>query len=152
MKTLKIACFLMGMIAIVKLVYTYTIIPAATVQQPQDLNITLTIVNLAVALVSAAISFLLAKKLNRSAFGWGIFSFFLPFFSCFILPFLKWKETTYRPATSYNSSSYGNSSWGSGYYSDKTCSSCHKSVPTSSRAGQYCPHCGVYWSTETTKR
>lgn len=30
----------------------------------------------------------------------------------------------------------------------KTCSSCHKVVPPASRAGERCPHCGAYWSTE----
>ncbi len=30
----------------------------------------------------------------------------------------------------------------------KHCSACGKIVSNSSRAGQRCPHCGAYWSTE----
>jgi len=32
----------------------------------------------------------------------------------------------------------------------KNCGSCGKPVPLSSAAGQRCPHCGAYWSTERT--
>jgi hypothetical protein len=34
-------------------------------------------------------------------------------------------------------------------YQTKKCSRCGKQVSLSSRAGQYCPHCGARWSTET---
>jgi predicted RNA-binding Zn-ribbon protein involved in translation (DUF1610 family) len=30
----------------------------------------------------------------------------------------------------------------------KYCSACRKAVPSSSRAGMHCPHCGAYWSRE----
>ncbi len=26
------------------------------------------------------------------------------------------------------------------------CSHCHRNVPSTSHAGQLCPHCGLYWS------
>ncbi|MCY2987229.1 MAG: hypothetical protein NTY19_05090 [Planctomycetota bacterium] len=31
------------------------------------------------------------------------------------------------------------------------CSKCKKPVPITSRAGQTCPHCGIYWSGEQSK-
>jgi predicted RNA-binding Zn-ribbon protein involved in translation (DUF1610 family) len=33
----------------------------------------------------------------------------------------------------------------------KNCSACGKSVSNSSAAGQRCPHCGAYWSSENTR-
>ena len=34
----------------------------------------------------------------------------------------------------------------------KTCGSCGGNVSLSASAGQHCPHCGVYWGVETSKR
>ena len=34
----------------------------------------------------------------------------------------------------------------------KSCGSCHGTVSQYSRTGQTCPHCGVTWGQETTKR
>lgn len=39
---------------------------------------------------------------------------------------------------------------GSVYWEQKLCSACGREVPLSSHAGQHCPHCGAYWSYETT--
>jgi len=94
---------------------------------------------------------MLAKKLKRSAFGWGIFAFFLPFIACFILPFLK-EGDPLKKSSWWNSSEGTSGSWDSGYgtagYSRKTCGACHREVPLSSHSGQCCPYCGVYWGAE----
>lgn len=39
---------------------------------------------------------------------------------------------------------------GSVYWEQKFCSACGREVPLSSHTGQRCPHCGAYWSYETT--
>ena len=36
------------------------------------------------------------------------------------------------------------------YVIEKRCSNCNRVVPNSSHAGQRCPHCGAYWSYETS--
>lgn len=38
------------------------------------------------------------------------------------------------------------------YSASKSCSRCGRQVSLSSTAGQTCPHCGAYWSTEHTSR
>jgi hypothetical protein len=40
---------------------------------------------------------------------------------------------------------------GYSYGFSKTCSNCGRQVPSSSAAGQRCPYCGAYWSTEHRK-
>ena len=161
MKALKIACFLLGVIHVVRMVLMYIQIPDISTDQmesavsqqqlQQGTTIALTMV---VSAISATLCVLLAKKLKRSAAGWGIFGFFLPYIACFILPFLK--EADPQKKTSWWSSQQGSgSSWGSGYgtsyYSRKTCSACGREVPSDSHAGQYCPHCRAYWGSENKR-
>lgn len=45
-------------------------------------------------------------------------------------------EAPYVPATEYQTV----------YEEYLYCENCNKKVPTSSKAGQRCPHCGVYWT------
>lgn len=143
MKKLKIICFIMYLLSSVIL-----IIPISFQNSIADNHDSFLIFYLIIYLIIITItvinSVILAKKLNRSEFGWGIFSFFMPYLSCFILPFLnEAEERSYSKSSSYESGSYGST-----YMSDKSCSACGKSVSLSSLAGQSCPHCGAYWGSE----
>jgi uncharacterized membrane protein YgcG len=157
MKALRIGCFAMGLISIARTVYIYSSAPSAMQQQQQQPQATAIVFTLFISIASTVICVLLARKLNRSAAGWGIFGFFLSYISCFILPFLKERDPNAKSAswwnTAGNSGNSGGSNYGgTSYYGEKTCSRCGRVVSSSSRAGQSCPHCGAYWSTETEKR
>ncbi|MBN1995972.1 hypothetical protein JW935_00385 [candidate division KSB1 bacterium] len=72
-----------------------------------------------------------------------------------VICILLWKTAFKRNLAASFFDSLPSSSGGGGYtYTSaiKTCSRCGRSVPLSSHAGQSCPHCGAYWSTETTRR
>ncbi len=94
-------------------------------------------------------SLALAKALNRPRADWGVVAVFLPYFSCSYLGMSKrnWESSKGIIGTilgSFSSASPG----GGGFSVAKTCSRCGKSVSAAARAGQRCPHCGAYWSSE----
>jgi hypothetical protein len=155
MKALRISCFTIGLLSLGR--SFYPVFLSKNPAEMQQYSPVLVVISLATAVICAVICVLLAKKLNRSTAGWGIFGFFVPFIACFILPFLKVVDPATKGTswwnTAGNSGSYGDSSYGgTSYYDQKTCSRCGKVVSSSSRAGQNCPHCGVHWSTESQKR
>jgi len=139
MRYLKIACFISALFGVANFIapLAYGIENSPEYQGPLSFIITV---------VTVAVTAMLAKKLHRSAWGWGIFSLLLPFVSGFIIPFLGVKK--YYGGGDYDYS--GGSGYTSTYLSDKSCSACGRSVPLSSASGQCCPYCGAYWSTETT--
>jgi hypothetical protein len=61
-----------------------------------------------------------------------------------IIAFLNQAE--YKPRIDYGYN--GTSPSTSTYVDNKSCSACGRSVSLAASAGQRCPHCGVYWSTE----
>jgi hypothetical protein len=119
------------------------------------------------------ISMVLAKSLNRSFIDWGILSFIFPFLAPTILAIKKKKPErevvtgfganiifgiidsfffkiitiifsvifagSYSKAGEVSASNVGES---------KVCGKCGKAVPISASAGQSCPHCDAYWSSE----
>ena len=140
-KNLRIASFILGLVALINLIVSFN------TEKYENIN---SLLYNPLAIAAVVVNVILAKKLDRSAWGWGIFSLFLPFLACFILSFLDESEDddySYPGGSSYGSSSYGNT-----YATDKSCTACGKGVPLSSAAGQHCPHCGVYWSSETETR
>lgn len=139
MKPLRVTCFILGVISVISFVLSFFFL---NYPDKHKNGFMLVSFRLGITIVAVVISAVLAKKLNRSVVGWIFFSLFFPFISCFILPFLD--EAPYR-----SSSFFGGSSYGGSYYADKKCSACGKSVPLSSTSGQRCPHCGVYWSSES---
>jgi hypothetical protein len=156
MKALKIACFAMGLAGIANIAFNYSTAPAVVPQQQPTMGPSVAF-SLLIGVISAILCVKLAGKLHRSKVGWGIFGFFLSYIACFILPFLNERDPS-APRNSWwntagsSGSSWGNSYGGTSYYGQKTCSRCGRVVPSTSRPGQSCPHCGAYWSTESEKR
>lgn len=151
MKTLKIVCFALGLLGWVRLLYTFLLNSQAA--QPQPPLSTILISVYTYSILSTIIVVLLARKLKRSAVGWGIFSFFLPYIACLILPFLKEGDPVKRRSWWEPIGSGGNQ-WGSyntTEWSQKTCGACGREVPPDSHSGQRCPHCGAYWGAENKK-
>lgn len=146
MKNLRIACFMLSLIQIglfIRNIFLATRqqAPAAIDQAKSYSSLTL---GFTLTIITIIFVVILAGKLNRSRIGWGIFSLLLPWAAGIIIAFLK--EAEYKPKIDY---SYTKPSYsGSTYVSQKTCSACGRSVSLSATAGQRCPHCGVYWSTE----
>ncbi len=154
MKKLRIACFILALVN-----FLYFI--ASFIWPIQNNLITnneyLLYLGIAARIMAVVITVILAGKLNRSFFGWFVFSLLLPWLSCFIIAFLNENEYDRSNGFNYESSWYNNddgyssyrsSSYDSTYLSDKSCSACGRSVSLSSLAGQRCPHCGAYWSDE----
>jgi hypothetical protein len=105
--------------------------------------------------ISAVIlSIALAKSLNRSRWDWGILSFLFPYLAPTILVFHKKSPEGERGvARRLVSAMFGAGSTGTVLSSaSKNCGRCGKEVPLDARAGERCPHCGAYWSTERTIR
>jgi hypothetical protein len=98
------------------------------------------------ALVAAA---MLAKRLNRNPWVWGIGCLFLAGILPIVLALLGRAAKPFK----FEASAPRASSWGGfgSYTRDKRCSRCGRSVPLTSHAGQSCPFCGAYWSSEETK-
>jgi hypothetical protein len=156
MKALRISCFILGLLSFARMFYP-VVLYKNPAEMPQQNSPALMVVSIATAVICAVICVILAGKLHRSTVGWGIFGFFVSFIACFILPFLKEIDPATKGTSWWNTAGSSGSSWnnnygGTSYYSEKTCTSCHRIVPSTSRPGQHCPHCGVYWSTESTKR
>jgi len=88
MKKLKIICFIMYLLSSVIL-----IIPISFQNSIADNHDSFLIFYLIIYLIIITItvinSVILAKKLNRSEFGWGIFSFFMPYLSCVKVVLMK---------------------------------------------------------------
>lgn len=146
MKNLRIVCFALAIINILLFIRNFYQVAQ---QQPivignQDGYNSQLVVGYVVTIITVIFVVILAGKLNRSRFGWGLFSLFLPWLAGIIIALLKPAE--YKPRTDYDytSPNYPTST----YISQKTCSACGRSVSLSSSAGQRCPYCGVYWSTE----
>lgn len=104
------------------------------------------------------LAYAVAQSRNRSGFWWWIVCSYLPFFAIMLALKPEGEEvvipetdtsSSYSPS-SYSSGSSSSYSSGSYYSSSKSCSACGKAVSLSASAGQSCPHCGAYWSTENT--
>ena len=148
MKKLRIACFIFALVNlgffIIVLIEPATYNPNAGIKYLGYLSIFARI-------SSAVITVILARKLDRSLFGWLVFSFLIPWLAGFIITFLDENIYGSYKNYSYNGNEYGYNdsiSHTSTYLADKSCSACGRSVSLSSSAGQKCPYCGAYWSSE----
>jgi hypothetical protein len=164
MKVLRAGCFMVGLISLTRIVLMYIHTAGISREHIQEAGSQLQlqtdplpiVITMAISAASALICIFLSGKLNRSKAGWGIFGFFLPYIACFILPFLKMtdpasKGTSWWNTTGGTGTSSGNTRGGYSFYGEKTCGRCGRVVPSSSRPGQNCPHCGAYWGTESGK-
>jgi len=99
------------------------------------------IINTIIFVIKDAIqpaSVLLALTSISTLIWWGMFITLLVYL---------YKSRIKKPAIGYSTPSYT-----SGYnVTKKTCSACGREVPVTSQAGQRCPHCGIYWGTESKK-
>ncbi len=58
---------------------------------------------------------------------------------------------TFTTPSFTNNSNNVNENQGVGEVEEKRCGKCNQVVPVTSKAGEYCPHCGVYWDIEETE-
>ena len=145
MKNLRIACFVCALANLVSF-SVGIILSSRENSERADAGILYLYPLLIIAMVILTV--LLARQLNRSGFGWGVFSLFFPWIAGFIIAFLGKAEYKPKPTFSWG----GTGGYTGTYVAGKSCSACGQSVPVTSMVGQRCPHCGAYWSTETQRR
>ena len=146
MKNLRITCFALALIQLV--FFVSNIIRSIQLQNTGNSNESpisfIVILGYVITVAIVVATVILAGKLNRSKIGWGIFSLLFPWLAGIIIAFLK--ESEYKSRADYGYA--GSGSYSSTFLANKSCSGCGRSVSLSSAAGQRCPHCGAYWSTE----
>lgn len=146
MKKLRITCFALALIQLIFFFGNiFHSIQSENVDNSKEFSISFSFVlGYLITIAIVVVTVILAGKLNRSKLGWGIFSLFFPWLAGIIIAFLK--EAEYKSRADYGYA--GSGSYTSTFIANKSCSACGRSVSLSSAAGQRCPYCGAYWSTE----